>query len=175
MRARRGEPNALHTEAALGNSAKLSSLLEQQRFRGPKAGGGGGPLDDGDHRSWTPLHCACAAGHTACVEALLTAGADPFLLNDTGLTAWELAEQLKRPAVLALRDRIPQPSAPAAVQEGAEEGAGEARERGTKKRRSKEKKPKKTKSPKAPKAPPPSGVGGEGGGKSGGGRGRVVL
>ena len=43
---------------------------------------------------YTAFHVACAGGHVACAEALLHAGCNVSLRNDTGLTGCELAESL---------------------------------------------------------------------------------
>ena len=84
----------LHHAAATNNPVALQNGLT----RASPAN-----INVGDHRGFTPFHVGCAAGHVACVNALLRAGCDTALLNDTGLTGWQLAEQLKRDKVLALR------------------------------------------------------------------------
>ena len=45
---------------------------------------------------------AVAGGHAECAQLLIAAGCNIALLNDIGLTARALAEQLKRSDVLAL-------------------------------------------------------------------------
>ena len=101
QQASRGRPTELHTEAALGNASKLSELLSR-----PAAAGGGIEIDAGDQRHWTAFHCACAAGHTACVKALVVAGCNTAFTTDTDLTGWELARSLHRTAVMALHDTL---------------------------------------------------------------------
>jgi ankyrin repeat protein len=56
----------------------------------------------GDSRCFTPFHVACAGGHVACARLLCEAGADTQLLSDTGLTGWQLAEQLHRSEIVQL-------------------------------------------------------------------------
>ena len=68
------------------------------------AEGGGQPkIDAGDHRQYTAFTAACAGGHAECVSLLMEAGCNTELACDVGLTGWELAEQLKRHNVLALK------------------------------------------------------------------------
>ena len=51
---------------------------------------------------YTPFHVACAGGHVRCATLLRNAGADTSLRNDIGLTAWELAAELRRDDIAAL-------------------------------------------------------------------------
>ena len=85
--ASRGTPNSLHTAASLGDEAKLRKLLGSSKCPS---------IDDGDTRRYTPFHVACAGGHVGAAKLLRNHGADTTLTNDTGLTAWALAEHLRR-------------------------------------------------------------------------------
>ncbi|NIQ77940.1 MAG: ankyrin repeat domain-containing protein, partial [Anaerolineae bacterium] len=53
--------------------------------------GAGVPLDALDAEGQSPLHWAALYGHRDVVNALLSAGADPTILNGNGKTALELA------------------------------------------------------------------------------------
>ena len=59
-------------------------------------------LDAGDSRNYTAFHVACAGGHVECVRLLCQAGCDTEVVNDVGLTGWELAAQLQRTKINAL-------------------------------------------------------------------------
>ena len=90
----RSTPTALHTEAATGNAVRMVALLSTASAE---------QLNAGDRRGWTPFHCAAAGGHAECVRLLLGAGCDTTLLNDNRMTGWELAGELRRSEVLALK------------------------------------------------------------------------
>ena len=94
LQAKRGEPTPLHHAAASGNLTMLQHCL---------ASASPPTVDAGDQRAFTPFHVACAAGHVACVKALMQAGCETHLRNDIGRTGWELAEDLRRHEVLTLR------------------------------------------------------------------------
>jgi hypothetical protein len=96
--ASRATPNALHTAASLGDETKLTKLLGSAKCP---------PIDNGDTRRYTPFHVACAGGHVGAARLLRNHGADTELTNDTGLTAWELAEHLQRREVMALQSEAP--------------------------------------------------------------------
>ena len=83
--ASRSSPSLLHTATATGDARKLQQAL---LALAP------GLIDQGDHKRYTAFHVACAGGHVACAEALLRAGCNVSLRNDTGLTGCELAESL---------------------------------------------------------------------------------
>lgn len=138
--ATRGTPGLLHFAASTGDTAKLELLLRQiSRGRGDtgtlrhmRSGEQSSPaataelapeLNRGDHRRYTPFVTACAGGHAACVSLLLDAGCDTSLLCDTGLTGWELAEELHRAEVLALR-QVPVPESDAAA--GGDNGSSDS-------------------------------------------------
>ena len=53
----------------------------------------------------TALHRAAASGETACVEALLAAGADIKAKDDEGKTALDLAKQAMRDGVIAVLEQ----------------------------------------------------------------------
>jgi hypothetical protein len=90
----------LHHAASVGDATKLQALLAAMAM----AEGGGQPkIDAGDHRQYTAFTAACAGGHAECVSLLMEAGCNTELACDVGLTGWELAEQLKRHNVLALK------------------------------------------------------------------------
>lgn len=93
--ANRGQPTQLHVAASLGDIQGLIRLLGS-----PKTAV---TLNAGDNRQYTAFHVACASGDAQCVSALLRSGVDTELCCDNGRTGWELAEQLKRTSVLALR------------------------------------------------------------------------
>jgi ankyrin repeat protein len=59
--------DALFEAAARGDVARIAAAIAQ-----------GAPLEAHDGWGWTPLIHAARAGHTAAVEALLAAGADPW-------------------------------------------------------------------------------------------------
>ena len=105
-----GERTALHAAAAVGDTHSLQKLLRSQAKL----------LDAGDSRNYTAFHVACAGGHVECVKALCQAGCDTEVVNDVGLTGWELAAQLQRTKINALdkselevRARAPPPSSAA--------------------------------------------------------------
>ena len=87
-----GERTALHAAAAVGDTHSLQKLLRSQAKL----------LDAGDSRNYTAFHVACAGGHVECVKALCQAGCDTEVVNDVGLTGWELAAQLQRTKINAL-------------------------------------------------------------------------
>ena len=87
-----GERTALHAAAAVGDTHTLQKLLRSQAKL----------LDAGDSRNYTAFHVACAGGHVECVKALCQAGCDTEVVNDVGLTGWELAAQLQRTKINAL-------------------------------------------------------------------------
>ena len=93
----RGEMTTLHAAASTGDVARLRSSL------GTLDGMENSYLNCGDHRRYTPFHIACAGGHVSCVRLLLKAGCDTTLREESGLTGWELAEQLHRKQVIQLR------------------------------------------------------------------------
>lgn len=97
--ATRGAPNSLHSAASLGDDSKLLKLLGSTKCP---------PIDDGDTRRYTPFHVACAGGHVGAARLLRNYGADTSLTNDQGLTAWELAEHLRRLEVVALQQEAPE-------------------------------------------------------------------
>ena len=80
----RGSRSALHAEAAIGNATQLSELLRKGELE----------TNAGDQHGWTAFHCACAGGHVDCIHELLNAGCDTTLVNETGLSGWELALHL---------------------------------------------------------------------------------
>ena len=100
MHATRGTPGLLHHAASTGDTAKLQLLLRQITST---SAGIAPEIDRGDHRRYTPFATACAGGHAACVSLLLAAGCDTSLLCDTGLTGWDLAQELHRAEVVALQ------------------------------------------------------------------------
>ena len=99
QQATRGTPTPLHIAAQLGDAQGLAKLLQAGQHA----------LDAGDGRRYTAYHCACAGGHVECARLLAEAGCDTRLLNDVGLTARQLAAQLKRTAVVAME---PSPASP---------------------------------------------------------------
>merc|ERR1711924_525234 len=54
----------------------------------------------------TPLHLACQGGHTACVEALLFAGADVSAVNQAGKTSEQCAKAAGHKECRALFKRV---------------------------------------------------------------------
>ena len=120
-----GRPSVLHHAASLGTAPKLRGLLADS----------GGPavaaLNAGDERRCTAFHIACAGGHVDCVRMLLEAGCDTALCNYSGLTGWELAEQLHRSEVLALRG----PDTTASLTGGSVSSGGSRSKKGKKKDR----------------------------------------
>jgi hypothetical protein len=104
VQAKRGTSSPLHHAAATGNLQMLQNCLAST----PPA-----TINSGDQRRFTPFHVACAAGHAACVKALLQAGCDTNLLNDLYRNGWELAADLRRNEVLALRPASAPLAAPA--------------------------------------------------------------
>lgn len=128
--ATRRPPNSLHTAASLGDEAKLLKLLGSANCP---------PIDDGDTRRYTPLHVACAGGYVGAARMLRNFGADLTLTNDTGLTAWELAEHLQRHEILALRHETPDytPHAAKRLEAGKLHGDLKGGEVGSEKRKSK--------------------------------------
>ena len=86
--ATRGQPTALHTSCSLGDVKRLQKHLKTEAARKH--------LNAGDKRQYTAFHVACAGGHVGCARLLLQAGCNASLLNDTGVTGWELAVQLQR-------------------------------------------------------------------------------
>lgn len=95
-RASRGVAGPLHHAASVGDAVKLRQLLSGNE-------GLLAALNDGDGRRYTAFAVACAGGHTQCVVELLRVGCDTKLCEEKGLSGWELAAQLHRHAVLALR------------------------------------------------------------------------
>lgn len=95
-----GQRSTLHAAAARGRANELRTALDSlPRDRMAI-------INQGDPHSWTAFHVACAGGHASCVQLLLEAGCDEWLLNEAQNTGWDLAEQLKRSAVLALRGLV---------------------------------------------------------------------
>ena len=95
--AEQGQPSVLHHAATLGVASKLRELLADP------GGAAVAALNSGDERRYTAFHIACAGGQVDCVRLLLEAGCDTALCNHCELTGWELAQQLHRGEVLALR------------------------------------------------------------------------
>eukprot|EP01050_Picozoa_sp_SAG11_P018450 SAG11_NODE_2789_length_2971_cov_1.344359_1_plen_208_part_00 len=95
-RATRGVATALHQAVAAASVSEVQRLL----LASPCAAS----LNAGDkRRSFTAFHNACAGGHVEIVQLLLAAGCDTRLANDGGYNGWELATQLRRTDVVALR------------------------------------------------------------------------
>jgi hypothetical protein len=128
--ATRRPPNSLHTAASLGDEAKLLKLLGSANCP---------PIDDGDARRYTPLHVACAGGYVGAARMLRNFGADLTLTNDTGLTAWELAEHLQRHEVLSLRHEAPDYTPQALTRMEAAKGELKGGEGSSEKKKSKSK------------------------------------
>ena len=124
-----GTPNSLHSAASLGDSAKLMKLLVDS----------GHAIDGGDSRRYTPFHVACAGGHVGCATLLRNHGADTSLTNDTGLTAWALAEQLHRVEIVALQSTAPLLTPQARARVGLSTGGSATAGGGKKERKSKSK------------------------------------
>ena len=82
----------------------MASLLLKAGLQGK-----GRLLRQGDHRQWTALHVAAAGGHTTAVQLLLDAGCDRSLRNGDGLTAFEIAEQLRCQDVMDVLQPPPPP------------------------------------------------------------------
>jgi hypothetical protein len=152
VRAKRGASSALHHAAATGNTSALQRCLISASHA---------VIDSGDQRGFTPFHVACAAGYTACVESLTAAGCDTELLNDVGLTGWDLAAELKRDAVLALR-----PTGPAPPRRGIGGNSGEGG--GSSSHSPKKKKKNKRRSDESKRRSPGSAGGGSGSAAAGG-------
>jgi ankyrin repeat protein len=55
-----------------------------------------------DTASCTPLWLGTRAGHTACVQALLKAGADPSLADESGLRPCDVAQKYGRKELVAI-------------------------------------------------------------------------
>lgn len=102
--ARAGAASKLHVAAQLGDVSNLRRLRDDEPAVWTKA------LNRGDRRRNTAFHVACAAGHVECARLLIEAGADTELANDTGLNGWELAAQMKRGEVAALRGTAAAPA-----------------------------------------------------------------
>ena len=100
----RGEQaNKLHVAASMGKLSQMQQLQQTDPAMFQTY------LNAGDPRQYTPFHVACAGGHADCAQFLLEVGCDHSLTNDTGLDGWELAEQLRRHEVTALRATAPPP------------------------------------------------------------------
>lgn len=92
----RGVATPLHIAAQLGDGKGLWNLLQgDKRFRPP--------IDGGDARRYTALHCACAGGHAECAQMLIDAGCDTTLTNDIGARA-TLPNRGRGPAARTLLD-----------------------------------------------------------------------
>ena len=91
----------LHYAATGGHVEIIQMLLKQHAY-----------IDAASPNKSTPLMMAAGYGTSAAVQALLTAGADPFLKNSIGLTAIDFARGLQKPEAVevlsaAIRARIP--------------------------------------------------------------------
>ena len=81
----------LSLHAAFDNHCQLKTLLRRPDLQVPNE------HDFDEDR--TPLHWACARGHTRCVDLLLAAGADPELTDASGRTAAGIALQFGHDAL----------------------------------------------------------------------------
>lgn len=76
--------------AEQGNLSEIKKLAEQV------------DLNHTDSYGWTPLMCACVAGHVDTIEYLLKCGADKEVRNNQGKTALQLAEDMGATLVVDL-------------------------------------------------------------------------
>ena len=129
-KAEQGRPSLLHHAATLGTASKLRGLLADS------GGAAMAALNAGDERRYTAFHIACAGGHVDCVRLLLEAGCDTALCNHSGLTGWELADELHRSEVLVLRglDAAASPTGGSASSGGRSGGSGGSRSKKGKKK-----------------------------------------
>ena len=86
---RKGEVEQVKSK---GDVAQLRQALELAVKTKKKKGQGS--IDDGDYRSWTAFHVACASGNMNCVRLLINAGCNTALRNADGLTGWEVAAHM---------------------------------------------------------------------------------
>jgi ankyrin repeat protein len=105
IKAIKANTSPLHFAASTGNVEQLKKILKRRQVSDGR--GLSQLIDAGDTRQWTALHVACAGNHVQCVDLLIKARCDTTLRNDTGLTALELAESLRRDeAVARLREKL---------------------------------------------------------------------
>lgn len=89
-----GLASALQQSARAGDLQQLERLLRQ-----------GAPLNAADTAGRTPLILAVMQGHTAVVQRLLAAGANPALIDKDGLNALQHAKQLGLDGIAHLIER----------------------------------------------------------------------
>jgi hypothetical protein len=74
--------NDLHRAAATGDERQMASALGQIATVSDSRKNRIQMLNQGDHRQWTPLHVAAAAGSVGVAKLLLAAGCSPLLRNN---------------------------------------------------------------------------------------------
>ncbi len=84
------------TLALAGATTELASLLRSGAVSASAV------RPDGMYRSWSLLHAAASKGHTACVQELLSQGAEPAHVNAQGKTPAQQAEAKGFSALAAL-------------------------------------------------------------------------
>jgi ankyrin repeat protein len=76
--------------AARGHAATVKLLITRGAF-----------VNQSDKQGWIPLHKAVANGHLETVQILLAAGADRKARHQSGVTPVDIANQKKRPEIIA--------------------------------------------------------------------------
>jgi len=84
----------LHSAASARNLEATRLLLER-----------GAPVNARQQGGWAPIHAAAQNGDRGMVELLLGHGADPFLANDAGKTAVDVAREKGHEEIVVLLEK----------------------------------------------------------------------
>lgn len=111
-------------DAADGNTAAVEAYVAAIRSRDGAAAGG---VNFADYEGNTALHQACAKGHVAVVDALLSAGADVSVRDRWGLTPADQARASALPVTGAILSLLSEAATWSEQRSAPEQSAGEER------------------------------------------------